>query len=242
MNKSMLVSLFLVSSPLWAQSAIDVMRQLDGLQNLKVDPICETCEAKKAAEAIPPRSGTYSPQEALQDIHSGKLTFMGRDLFPGADQNRSCIYKSDRAYIIYNNCMSSKKESPATDIEVISFKGGLIRFYVENGNNPAPISTLPRSAYDSAWNVAFTPSTPITDATINDLKAFKEKFTPGVTGGCYVGDTFGARKMETTGKCYGGYTGGAGWLPGAESFWRDPGDSWLKAKQLLRKTVVGTKF
>lgn len=241
MNKSIIVSLFLVSSPLWAQSAKDLIKQLDGLQGLKLDPVCETCEVEKVAQAAP-SGGAYSPQDALKDINSGKLTFMGRDLFPGSDQNRSCVYKSDNAYIIYNNCMSSKKEAPATDIEVISFDGGLIRFYIENGQNPAPISTMPRSEYDSSWNVSYSPSAPIKGATINDLKAYKEKFNPSKSGGCYVGDSFGARNMNTTGKCYGGYNGGSEWLPGAESFWKNPGEEWLKTKQLLRKTVVATKF
>ena len=240
MNKSIIVSLFLVSSPLWAQTARDVMKQLNGLQGIKLDAICETCEASKNAEAAP-SNGPYSPQDALRDINSGKLTFMGRDLFPGSDQNRTCVYKSDKAYILYNNCMSSKKEAPATDIEVISFDGGVIRFYVENGQNPAPISTLPRSAYDSSWTVSLNPGPPPGNIGVAGLKAYKEKVNPGSSGGCSVGNAFGARNMDTKGFCYGGYKSPE-WMPGAESFWREPGDSWIKAKQLLRKTVVETKF
>lgn len=240
MNKSIIVSLFLVSSPLWAQSAKDVIKQLDGLQNLKLDPVCETCEAQKASEAAP-SNGPYSPEDALKDINSGKLTFLGRDLFPGSDQNRTCVYKSDKAYILYNNCMSSKKEAPATDIEVISFDGGVIRFYVENGQNPAPISTLPRSAYDSAWTVSFSPGPATGNIGIAELKAYKEKVTPSKSGGCSVGNAFGAQNMDTKGFCYGGYKSPE-WTAGAERFWKEPGEEWLKAKQLLRKTVVATKF
>lgn len=241
MNKLIILSLFLVSSPLWAQTAKDVMKQLDGLQGLKLDAVCETCEAKQVAEAPAPRGGDYTPQDALRDINSGKLTFMGRDLFPGSDQNRTCVYKSDKAYILYNNCMSSKKEAPATDIEVISFDGGVIRFYVENGQNPAPISTLPRSAYDSSWTVSFNPGPPPGSIGVAGLKAYKEKVNPSSSGGCSVGNAFGAQNMNTKGFCYGGYKSPE-WMPVAESFWKEPGDDWLKAKQLLRKTVVETKF
>lgn len=242
MNKLIISALFLVSLPLSAQTAKDVMKQLDQLQGIKPDAICETCEAARAAQTAAPRNSTYSPQDALRDINSGKLTFMGRDLFPGSDQNRSCVYKSDTAYIIYGNCMSSKKEAPATDIEVISFDGGMIRFYVENGKDPAPISTMPRSSYDSTWTVAFVPTAPIANATVNDLKAFKTRFNPAKTGGCWVGNAFSAQDMSTKGKCYGGYNGGAEWIPSAESFWKDPGPDWVSTKQYLRKTVVATKF
>jgi hypothetical protein len=241
MKKSIMVSLFLVSSPLWAQSAMDVIRQLDGLQGIKLDAVCETCEAAKVAEAAAPRGEAYTPQDALRDINSGKLTFMGRDLFPGSDQNRTCVYKSDKAYILYYNCMSSKKEAPATDIEIISFDGGVIRFYVENGQNPAPISTLPRSAYDSSWTVSLNPGPPPGSIGIAGLKAYKEKVNPSSSGGCSVGKAFGAQNMNTKGFCYGGYKSPE-WMPVAESFWKEPGEDWYAVKKYLRKTVLETKF
>ncbi|MBA2403763.1 MAG: hypothetical protein H0V66_03245, partial [Bdellovibrionales bacterium] len=42
----------------------------------------------------------YSPHQALKDINTGKLTFMGRQIFPGSGQNYTCVYKSQTAYIL----------------------------------------------------------------------------------------------------------------------------------------------
>ena len=105
--KIIFCALVLATTSLYAQTAKDVVKQLNGLQGINtLDPVCETCEASQ----VP----ALTPQEAIKAINSGKLVYIGRELLAGHDQNRSCVYKSDTAYIIYHNCMGSKKESEAT--------------------------------------------------------------------------------------------------------------------------------
>lgn len=153
MKKLILLSLLLANSVAFAQSAKDVVKQLQSLQSdVKLDAVCETCEAQQLA--LP------TPQQVIKDINSGKLTYLGRDLFPGNDQNKTCVYKSDTAYILYNNCMASKKECLATDIEIIPFNGGIVRFYIENNKNVGPISTIKRDSYDMNWSISSEASLP----------------------------------------------------------------------------------
>jgi len=237
MKKLILLNLMILSTNLWAQSPKDFIRKMADSKFLDPASECYTCKASE-------RSGHYTPQQALEDINSGKLTFMGRDLFPGSDQNRTCVYKSETAYILYNNCMSSKKEAPATDIEVISFNGGIMKFYVENGKIPDPISTLDRSQYDSTWTVSYLESAVPGALNVNDLKRYKERFnTSQNKGGCYVGGSFQAQNMSQKGVCYGNLKDKApNWIRSSETFWRNPGEEWNKTKKYLRKTVVDTKF
>lgn len=236
MKKLILLNFLLVSSTAMALTPRDYLKKMGSPSFLDPSADCYSCQQNGSQH--------YTPQQALEDINSGKLTFLGRDLFPGSDQNRTCVYKSETAYILYNNCMSSKKEAPATDIEVISFNGGIMKFYIENGKIPDPISTLQRSQYDSTWTVSYLKSEPPGNLSVNDLKSYKEKFNTSTTGGgCYVGGSFQAQNMSEKGNCYGNLRGKADdWISSSERFWKSPGEDWYKTLKYLRKTVVETKF
>ena len=240
MKKYILLSVVALSSTAFAQTAKDVVKQLDGLQkNIQTDAVCETCEASKRV--------SYSPLDALEDIKSGKLVFMGRDLFPGSDQNRTCVYKSDTAYILYNNCMASKKEAAATDIEVISFDGGMMRFYIENGTITGPISEMTRSQYDGSWTIDYTPSLPPGNLDMNGLKKYIDSYSMinNKQGACFMGGTLKAQDQSVKPQCFGAVTNtpkAQDWKDKADPFWRDPGQGWYETLKSLRKTVVGTKF
>lgn len=237
MKKLILFNLIILSFSVAAQSPRDFLKKMGDSSFLDPASECYTCKAQS-------RSGHYTPQQAIEDINSGKLTFLGRDLFPGSDQNRTCVYKSETAYILYNNCMSSKKEAPATDIEVISFNGGIMKFYIENNKTPGPISSNVRSQYDSTWTVSYLESVVPGDLNVQGLIRYKQRFNTSTTGGgCYVGGSFQAQNMSEKGNCYGNLKGKAdAWLSRSEDFWRNPGEDWYQSLKHLRKTVVGTKF
>ncbi|MBY0515632.1 MAG: hypothetical protein K2P81_01900 [Bacteriovoracaceae bacterium] len=202
-------------------------------------PPCLTCEA-----SAPPAS-VYTPQQALEDINAGKLKFLGRDLFPGSDQNRTCVFKTERAYVLYRNCMANRKEAPATDIEVISFEGGVVGWYVENYQNTERISKMPRSSYDGTWRISAYASPSLSpDMNLTQLKDYMATNIVGNTNGaCWIGSTGGAKDMSTKAKCFGSVgSRQAQWAPEAESFWMNPPDSWVKTHQDLRKQVETVPF
>lgn len=226
--------MILTSFTLNAQTEIEVIKQLEGINNFEQLDQCERCESEDVL--------TYTPQKALQDINSGKLVFMGRDKFPGSAQNYTCVYKSDAAYVLYNNCMANKKEAGATDIEVISFNGGVIGFYIENNDISKPVSEVPRSEYSMSWKVMYTQTPKPGNLDVAGLKKYMD-YDIGTYGGCYIGKTFEAQKKESKADCFGKISSAKlDWVPEAEKFWQDPGEEWLATKQKLRKTVVSSKF
>jgi hypothetical protein len=180
----------------------------------------------------------YGPSQALADINNGQLVFMGRDMFPGNGQNRTCVYKSKSAYILYNNCMANKSEASATDIEVISFNGGMARFYILNDKKP--ISALKRSDYDVTWTVSYQETDPPGSLNMAQLKAYKER-AEKASGGCFIGSVFKPQDMSTKAGCY-GKVDSPGWKQEAEQFWKDPGEEWYKTKKHLRQTVIKSSF
>src|SRR5690606_21564351 len=66
------------------------------------DVPCDACDNTSAGHV-------FTAQEGIAAILDGPLEYMGRDLFPGSAQNRTCVFKSKSAYILYNNCMANKK-------------------------------------------------------------------------------------------------------------------------------------
>ncbi|MFL5783502.1 MAG: hypothetical protein ACJ76H_02760 [Bacteriovoracaceae bacterium] len=182
-----------------------------------------------------------TPQEATVELN-GTKTFVGREHLPGNEQNYTCIYKTSRAWILYNNCMASKKENGATDIEVIPFEGGIVRFYIENNKTGLP-SAVKRSDYDMTWTVTYVPTASASSGmNIAALKTFKsENITP--SGSCYIGSTFKARELSQSATCYKVSDGdSANWESSATSFWRDPGENWYRALKDMRTTISKTSF
>lgn len=220
----------LISQPLWAQSPQKAVKQLEEINRPASEVLC----AEKDKEL-------YSPLDALKDINSGKLTFLGREIFPGSGQNYTCVYKSETAYILYNNCMGNKKESSATDLEVISFTGDIVSFFIQNKDATVAVSATLRPDYDMTWRVSVAPSEAVSDKlTVADLKKYKEK--NGINnGGCSIGSTFKAQDLNSKPFCYGGVDN-PNWKTIGEKFWKEPTEDWYQTQKYLRKVVEGTKF
>lgn len=187
-------------------------------------------------------TGVYGPEQALADINNGELTFVGRDLFQNYEE-RSCVYKSATAFVIYHNCMADRREHPITNVEVISFTGQSMRFYVENTEARPEISTLTRAAYDNTWSMSFKQGAPIAaGASLADLKTHHAKLEEDFSGSCWIGESGGA-KANGQGKCMGSLASQqSGWAQSSESFWREPSAAWVTTKRMLREKVRTARF
>jgi hypothetical protein len=227
MNKFLLCLAIIISSSAYALSPLEIVQSLSDQPNLA--PSANEGSCNKCKE-----SGLYTPQQALADINSGKLEFLGRDLFPGSDQNRTCVYKSETAYILYNNCLSSKKEGAVLDIEVISFNGGITRFYAEGDK---VVSALKRSQYnDENWTLDYIPSAAPGSLNISELKNFKASANAQA-------DRDSKRCFTTNGKarCF-ALPESDSWVSETEKFWKEPGEEWYKTQKLLRTAITNSRF
>ncbi len=183
----------------------------------------------------------YTPQDAIKDIKSGKLVFMGRDTFPKHALNKSCVYKSDRAYIIYNNCLSSKKESAQSTIDVISFDGDIVSFNIFNSGKieNQQYSMLSRSEYDFTWTVSSTKSSKPGNLNVNQLKTYIKNSEYNKF--CTIGSMGKAQDMSSKVYCEKGISD-ASWMAAGESFWKNPGSEWQQTLQYLKNAVLNSNF
>lgn len=207
-------------------------------QTKKVD-CAELATATKSNDQC---STCYSPQKALADINAGNLKFMGRDLLPGHDQNRSCVFENEEAYVIYHNCTGNRKEAPAMEIDVLSKKGGRTTYYMETYAD-GKVSKTPREKYHGTWTVSFAPSAAPEKLNMKTIKDYLSSFENNSAGGCWVGEMGKAQDMSTAAKCYGESASRLSeWGPEAESFWKNPGETWMPTQLKLRKLVETVPF
>jgi hypothetical protein len=104
--------------------------------------LAAACGTSKPSEQPPPRptvvdvrkptpapSGFYSAQEALRDVLSGELEYIGTGRWPGVERSRACAFRNQRVVIV--NAYCTLDEVNAFRIDVYSPERGRVRIYVE---------------------------------------------------------------------------------------------------------------
>ena len=211
-------------------------RKINEATAAKISIDCDPVEKKVTAIEVPQGTNEiFTPQQALIDLNAEDLKFVGRELMPGSGQNRSCLFQNSKVIVIYDNCMSSKKEAPVTGIKIISKRGGEMEFYVENASSGS-VSKMTRSQYDSTWRISYSDSNPPAASTVNGVKKYmqdnevNQKF-------CYIGESFKAN-VEAQATCSAAIAfDKTKWTNSAESFWQNPPEAWYTTQTKLRKLV-----
>lgn len=227
-----------------AKKTSQVLSQdLSAVVNPPVKRDCNQEPVKREVSSASDCEGCFTPKKALSYINAGPLKFMGRDLMPGHDQNRTCLFENEKAYVLYHNCSGNRKEAPAMEVDVIAKEGGKVSFYME-AYNDVKISKTPREQYNGTWTVSFSPTAVPGKLDVGGVKNYLTREEEESTkGGCWVGEMGKASKMDTKAQCYGPVSSTLSvWGPEAESFWRDPGAEWLPTQSKLRKLVETVKF
>lgn len=87
----------------------------------------------------------YTPQQAVNDVLSGTLTFVGRGIpdpilddggqVITAGASQYCVWKNARAYVFHQGCRPTPRQPISVmNIEVFSRNGGGVQFYLEEGS------------------------------------------------------------------------------------------------------------
>lgn len=213
----------------FAQSNQDLARQLEVLNNPAPEVTCSTCD---------PVKHLTTTDEALAELNDPAKTFLGRKNLYGHDQNYTCVYKTARAYVLYHNCMGSRRENNALDFEVIPFDGNIVGFSMENNNIGLP-STLRRNQYNMNWQVSLEErEAPGPNLNVDQLNAFLA--ADPLSGSCYIGGTFKAQDLSLKAQCSDRIKNAdtENWKKKATEFWLNPGDSWYNAIRESRRRMT----
>ena len=206
------------------------------------------CAAQKPIERPAPRGAAvlvepspkpkssfslYAMDEALRDVLSGELQFLGMGRWPGISRSRACAFRNDRILVV--NVYCTLTETQAFRIEVYSPVRGRVRIYAEaNG----PVSARDLTDYFTFMAESGAPPGP--EARIQplaltmsypELRDYEQQRYDAYLPGC-----FGGKQHD---KPLGGCLGALGpkhdqWSARNRAFLEHANDDWYRVIRELR--------
>lgn len=140
----------------------------------------------------PAPKGLYSAQEALRDVLSGELEYIGTGRWPGVERSRACAFRNQRVVIV--NAYCTLNEVNAFRIDVYSPQRGSVRIYAET---KGALSTRQRRDYFT-FTVESSPP-PSSAARLpplrlampyEELRSYEQKRYEAFLPGCFGGEKY----------------------------------------------------
>jgi hypothetical protein len=134
--------------------------------------------------------GLYSAEEALRDVLSGELEYIGTGTWPGVERSRACAFRNQRVVIV--NAYCTLNEMHAFRIDVYSPERGRVRIYAEaNG----AVSVRQRADYFSFMVESGQPAAPDTRVppltlamSYEELRQYEQRRYEAYLPGCFGGE------------------------------------------------------
>jgi hypothetical protein len=183
--------------------------------------------------------GLYAADEALRDVLSGELQFIGMGRWPGISRSRACAFRNDRIFVV--NVYCTLTEAHALRIEVYSPVRGRVRIYAEaNG----PVSARNRTDYFTFMAESGAPPGPeahiqplVLTMSYPDLRDYEQQRYDA-----YLPSCFGGKQNE---KPLGACLGTLGphndqWSARNRAFLEHANDDWYRVIRQLR--TLATRY
>ena len=185
-------------------------------------------------EPEPPARSLYSAQDALNDVLSSDLQYIGTGRWPGVERSRACAFRNQRVVIVNDYC--TLKETEAFRIEVYSPERGRVRIYAETHG---ALSAHRRRDYFT-FMVESAP-VPNTDARIpaltlatsyDQLRSYEQQHYEAYLPSCYGGE----QHRQKVGGCLGALGPRANeWATENRAFLERASDEWYRVVRQMRE-------
>lgn len=192
--------------------------------------------APPAQEAPPPERKLYSAQEALDDVLSGELEYLGTGRWPGVERSRACAFRNQRVLIVNDYCTLS--ETQAFRIEIYSPERGRVRIYAETHG---ALSAHRRRDYFSFMVESSPVPTdprlpPLTlAASYDQLRSYEQQRYEAFLPGCYGGE----QHQQHVGGCLGALAPRASeWAADNRAFLERASDEWYRVVRQMRELAT----
>jgi hypothetical protein len=173
-------------------------------------------------------SGLYSAEEALRDVLSSPLQFVGTGKWPGVQRMYACAYRNQRVTVVDAYC--SRNERQAFRVDVYSAQRGRVRIYAES---PGKVSAHQRSDYFTFMVESEPPSALKLSASASfvDLKVYEQQRYDAFLPVCFAGHEL---KRARSG-CLGALENqDQGWLAYERGFLAHASPDWYRVVHQLR--------
>jgi hypothetical protein len=175
----------------------------------------------------------YPVDEALRDVLSGELVYMGTGHWPGIERSYACAFRNQRILVVNTYC--TLKEAPAFRLDVYSPERGRVSIYAEARGG---VSTHDRTNYfifTAASAPAPGPETRIQPVALamsyQDLQRHERERYGAFLPSCYGG----MRHDQKEGTCFGPLAPEAtAWAARNRAFLEHASDDWYRVVRAMR--------
>lgn len=180
-----------------------------------------------------PRSGLYAPDEALRDVLSGDLEYVGTGAWPGVERSRACAFRNRRVLVV--NAYCTVTEVHAFRIDVYSPERGSVRVYAEA---TAPFSRRRRADYFTFKAESGPPPEPAAaippltlTMSFQELSRYEQLRYDALLPGCFGGEQY----RQKVGGCLGALAPRAQqWARENSAFFERANEDWYRVMQQMR--------
>jgi hypothetical protein len=175
----------------------------------------------------------YAADEALRDVLSGELQYLGTARWPGVERSQACAFRNDRVLVV--NVYCTLNETPAFRLEVYSPERGRVRMYAE-ANGPVSLRNhrdyfifMTESGRPPDRNTSIRPLT--LNMSFEELRAYERMRYDARLPGCYGGEQF---REEVSGCIGANGPIESQWAERNRAFLEHPNDDWYRVIGRMR--------
>jgi hypothetical protein len=189
--------------------------------------------AAPSSRLEPPSTQLYRVDDALRDVLSGELEYVGTGRWPGIERSYACAFRNERVLVV--NAYCTRKEAPAFRLDVYSPEHGRVSIYAEASGG---VSTRARAAYFT-FTVASTPApgpetriVPVALAmSYQDLQRYEQERYGAFLPSCFGGQ----RHEQKEGACLGALASQSNvWADRNRAFLEQASDDWYLLVRRMR--------
>jgi hypothetical protein len=181
----------------------------------------------------PPPPGLYSAQEALRDVLSGELEYIGTGRWPGVERSRACAFRNQRVVVV--NAYCTLDEVNAFRIDVYSPARGRVRIYAETSG---AVTSRQRGDYFTFMVESSPPpgsAAHLPRLTLampyEDLRSYEQQRYDAYLPGCFGGE----QHERPVGGCLGTLAPRHGeWAAENRTFLERASDDWYRVIRQMR--------
>lgn len=174
-------------------------------------------------------ASAFRAQEALSEVLSHELHYIGKGLLYGSISIDSCLFANDKVLVLHRYC--TQPEVGAGDVTVYSVeRKQSLNIHAESPNNATPISQTDPSTYPSEyWYMDLLSLDPeiSLDMSFDSFAKIYQKTLSSPVPMCLVSSEF--TQCDPAMESYASV-----WLPSTLEFRKSPGAAWQQTLRLLK--------
>jgi hypothetical protein len=171
--------------------------------------------------------------EALRDVLSGELQYVGTGRWPGVERSYACLFRNERVLVV--NAYCTLKEPPAFRLDVYSPERGRVSIYAEARGEVSKHDRANYFTFTAASAPAPGPETPVLPVTLampyQALQRHERERYAAFLPSCFGGK----RNEQQEGACLGALAPQFNaWAARNHAFLEHASDDWYRLVRAMR--------